>query len=498
MQQIFSNLLHKINFYYFQPFFPGQKKCQYRSYCKLYFSNSLTFVRMEEVGKNIRELEESGIRPLLWKYFLPAFTGVVVNALYNIVDRIFIGRGVDALALSGLSAVFPLMLIIFAFGMLVAIGANVRISINMGKKDYKRAEQVLGNAVTLGIIISALLTFFGYIYRYPLLQMFGAGERALPYALEYFEYILFANVFATIGFILNNACRAEGNPKTAMYSLFISAGTNTVLDPIFIFGFDMGVKGAAIATIISQFVLCIWVIAHFYSRRSALKLHFANLRLNGRIIYHIITIGFAPFSMQLSASAVQAVLNTQLIRYGGELAVGAMGIINSVAQLMVMSIVAINMASQPIIGFNFGAHHYKRVRETLLICIKAATLIAIGGFLINQFFPGTIVRIFNNDSPELYQIGKDGLRKFTVLFPVIGFQIITGNYYQSIGKAGISAFLSLLRQVIVLIPILYTLPSFMGLDGIWYANPLSDLIAASISALFLVRALRNLKKKITA
>ena len=167
------------------------------------------------------------IKRLLWKYFLPAFTGVVVNALYNIVDRIFIGRGVDALALSGLSAVFPLMLIIFAFGMLVAIGANVRISINMGKKDYKRAEWVLGNAVTLGIIISALLTLFGYIYRYPLLKMFGAGQGALPYALEYFEYILFANVFATIGFILNNACRAEGNPKIAMYSLFISAGTNT-------------------------------------------------------------------------------------------------------------------------------------------------------------------------------------------------------------------------------------------------------------------------------
>ncbi|MCX4290519.1 MAG: MATE family efflux transporter, partial [Odoribacter sp.] len=240
---------------------------------------------MNELHKNIKELEELDIRSLLWKYFLPAFTGVVVNALYNIVDRIFIGRGVDALALSGLSAVFPLMLIIFAFGMLVAIGANVRISINMGKKDYKQAEQVLGNAVTLGIIISALLTLFGYIYRYPLLQMFGAGEGAMPYALEYFEYILFANLFATMGFILNNVCRAEGNPKTAMYSLFISAGTNTVLDPILIFGFDMGVKGAAIATIIAQFVLCIWVISHFYSKRSVLKLHLNNLRLNKQIIY---------------------------------------------------------------------------------------------------------------------------------------------------------------------------------------------------------------------
>lgn len=430
------------------------------------------------------------IKRLLWKYFLPAFTGVVVNALYNIVDRIFIGRGVDALALSGLSAVFPLMLIIFAFGMLVAIGANVRISINMGKKDYKRAEWVLGNAVTLGIIISALLTLFGYIYRYPLLKMFGAGQGALPYALEYFEYILFANVFATIGFILNNACRAEGNPKIAMYSLFISAGTNTILD---LFGFDMGVKGAAIATIISQFILCIWVVAHFYSKRSVLKLHLANLKLNGQIIYYILTIGFAPFSMQLAASAVQAVLNTQLIRYGGELAVGAMGIINSVAQLLVMSIIAINMASQPIIGFNFGAKQYARVRDTLITCIWAATSIAIGGFLLTQLFPGAIVRIFNNDNPELFELGRKGLRIFTLFFPIVGFQIITGNYYQSIGKAGIAAFLSLLRQVIILIPMLYILPPFTQLEGVWFANPISDLLAGIISALFLVKALKKLK-----
>ena len=434
---------------------------------------------MNELHKNIKELEELDIRSLLWKYFLPAFTGVVVNALYNIVDRIFIGRGVDALALSGLSAVFPLMLIIFAFGMLVAIGANVRISINMGKKDYKQAEQVLGNAVTLGIIISALLTLFGYIYRYPLLQMFGAGEGAMPYALEYFEYILFANLFATMGFILNNICRAEGNPKTAMYSLFISAGTNTVLDPILIFGFDMGVKGAAIATIIAQFVLCIWVISHFYSKRSVLKLHLNNLRLNKQIIYHIITIGFAPFSMQLAASGVQAVLNTQLIRYGGELAVGAMGIINSIAQLLVMSIIAINIASQPIIGFNYGAQNLCRVRKTLITCLKAATLIAIAGFAVTQLFPGTIVRIFNTDSPELFELGKEGLRKFTLLFPLVGFQIITGSYYQSIGKAGIAAFLSLLRQVIVLIPVLFILPEFTGLNGVWFANPLSDIISAA-------------------
>ncbi len=445
--------------------------------------------------KNIKELEELDIKLLLWKYFLPAFTGVVVNALYNIVDRIFIGRGVDALALSGLSAVFPLMLIIFAFGTLVAIGANVRISINMGKQEYKRAEWVLGNAITLGIIISILLTLFGHIYRYPLLTLFGAGEKAMPYALEYFEYILFANVFGTLGFILNNACRAEGNPKIAMYSLFISAGTNTLLDAIFIIGLDMGVKGAAIATIIAQFVLCIWVICHFISKRSVLKLHLSNLRPNRQIIYNILTIGFAPFSMQMAASAVQAVLNTRLIQYGGELAVGAMGIINSIAQLLVMSIIAINIASQPIIGFNYGAQHWLRVRKTLILCLYSATIVATLGCIITQLFPDAIVRIFNTDNPELLELGKEGLRKFTILFPLIGFQIITGSYYQSIGKAGIAAFLSLLRQVIILIPIIYILPLYMGLDGVWLANPLSDLIAAIITAVFLVYVLKQLNKK---
>ena len=451
---------------------------------------------MEKHNKNIQELESMDIKKLLWKYFLPAFTGVIVNALYNIVDRIFIGRGVDALALSGLSAVFPLMLIIFAFSMLVAVGANVRISINLGKKDTKRAELVLGNAVSLSIIISLLITIFGYIYRLPLLKVFGAGERALPYALEYFEYILFANVFATLGFVLNNACRAEGNPKIAMYSLFISAGTNAVLDPIFIFGFDMGVKGAAIATIISQFVLCIWVLLHFQSKRSVLKLHWANLKLNLQIIYNIITIGFAPFSMQMAASAVQAVLNTQLIRYGGELAVGAMGIVNSVAQLLLMSVIAINMASQPVVGFNFGANNFKRVRETLITSIKAATLISVIGFMLVQFLPGPIVRLFNNDNQELIDLGISGLRKFMLVLPLVGFQIITGNYYQSIGKAGVAAFLSLLRQVIVLIPILFILPPYFGLQGVWYANPLSDTISAGITGIFLYLAFKKLNKQL--
>lgn len=452
---------------------------------------------MDRHNNNVKELESLGIKSLLWKYFLPALTGVVVNALYNIVDRIFIGRGVDAMALSGLSAAFPLILIIFAFAMLIAMGASVRISINMGKKDFTKAERVLGNAFTLSILISIILTIIGYIYRVPLLKMFGAGAGSLNYATEYFTYIIFGSIFMVTGFVLNNAARAEGNAKTAMYSLFISAGTNTILDPILIFGFDMGVQGAAIATVISQFVLCIWVVLHFRGKRSVIKLRVPNLKLDPKIIYYILAIGFAPFSMQLAASAVQAVLNTQLIQYGGELAVGAMGIVNSVAQLLIMSIIAINMASQPIVSFNFGARNFVRVKETLKTCVWAATLVSIGGWAIVELFPGTIVQLFNTDNPELLRIGRHGLQIFMCTLPLIGFQIVVGNFYQCIGKAGIAAFLSLLRQVIILIPVLLILPDFMGLEGVWLANPISDILAACITGVFLFKAFRILKKEVT-
>lgn len=440
--------------------------------------------------KHIGELESMPIKKLLWRYFLPALSGVVVNALYNIVDRIFIGQGVDALALSGLSATFPLMLITFAFAMLIAMGSNVRISINLGKKEFSRAEQILGTAVVAITIISIILTIFGYIYRIPLLELFGAGQESISYANEYFSYIIFGTLFMGVGFVLNNAARAEGNAKTAMYSLFISAGTNIILDPIFIFGFNMGVKGAAIATIISQFVLCIWVFIHFTGQRSLIKLRLQHLRLNLTIVGTILAIGFAPFSMQLAASAVQAVLNTQLNYYGGDLAVGAMGIINSIAQLIVMSIIAINMASQPIVSFNYGANNGARVRETLKTAIVFASIISFIGYMIVMFFPTEIVYLFNRSNENLIQLGTQGLRLFFAVLPLIGFQIIVGNFYQAIGRAKIAALLSLLRQVIILIPVLLTLPQFWGLTGVWIASPISDTISAIITLVYTYKAFR--------
>lgn len=453
---------------------------------------------MDINSRNVEALENTSVKSLLWKYFLPAFTGVVINSMYNVVDRIFIGQGVGAIALSGLSAVFPIMLIMMAFGMLIGIGAGVRISINLGKKDFGRAEWVLGNSFVLMIIVSAIITIIGFAIKDPLLRMFGVGDDTMFVANEYLNIILYGSVFSVVGFSLNNLIRSEGNANIAMYSMLISAGTNIILDPIFIFVLDMGVAGAAWATIISQFILCIWVIQHFRGSKSVIKLRAVNFKLNWQIVFYILTIGFAPFSMQLAGSFVHALYNVQLVEYSNDIAIAAMGVINSVAMLIVMTVVAINMAAQPIFGFNYGAQNYDRVKECLILCMKAATGIVIIGFLGVQFFPEMIVKAFNNSNDELLEVGAYGLRIILIALPVVGFQVIVGNYFQSIGKAGISVLLTLMRQVILLIPLLFILPNFMGLTGVWLASPIADVGSAMVSATFLIREIRKLNRMIGA
>ena len=451
---------------------------------------------METQHDNIKLLADAPIRKVLWKFFVPAFTGVVVNSLYNIVDRIFVGQGVGAMALTGLSVVFPIMVIMMAFSMLIGVGAGVRISIHLGKKQYDQAERVLGNAFILLLIISVLMSGFGFLIKDPLLRMFGAGADTIDYANQYLNIILLGVTFNMVGFSLNNLIRSEGNAKIAMYSMLISAGLNIILDPIFIFALGMGVKGAAWATIISQFILCIWVIRHFRSENSVIKLKSKFFTIKWGVVVSIISIGFSSFSMQFAASIVHGLFNVQLIKYGGDLAVGAMGIINSISMLVVMTIVAINMASQPIYGFNFGAGNFVRVRQTLFLSLKAAVLISIGGFLVMELFPGLIIKAFNSSDPELLKIGKTGLRIFMLALPVVGFQIIAGNFFQSTGKAAVSAFISLLRQFIVLIPILLILPPFWGLTGVWVSAPISDFIAGIISFSFLFREIKRLNRTI--
>ncbi len=434
-----------------------------------------------------KELGETNISRLMLKYFIPSFIGVFVNALYNIVDRIFIGQGVGAIALSGISAIFPVMLIMMAFGMLIGIGASVLVSINMGRRDMNKAEHVLGNSFILMIAVSALITLIGFLIKGPMLRMFGTTAETFEYANDYLNIILVGAVFQVVGFSLNNVIRSEGNARIAMYSMLISAGTNIVLDPIFIFGFGMGVKGAAYATVISMMVLTVWVLLHFRSNRSVVKIKPQYFKLDIQIVKEILAIGMAPFFMQIANSVVQGLINTKLIRFGGDLAVGAMGIVNSVLTLIVMSVVAINMASQPIIGFNYGANDHKRVKDTLRIAMIAATIISVGAFTFVQAMPDLIVRFFNAKDPELLEIGRQGLRMGLFALPIIGFQVVVGNFFQSVGKAKIATLLTLLRQVIILIPLLFILPTFYDLDGIWISMPISDFCSALIVAFFITR-----------
>ncbi|TNF40140.1 MAG: MATE family efflux transporter [Bacteroidetes bacterium] len=443
--------------------------------------------------RQVYELEHEKTGKLMWKYFLPAFASMMANALYNVVDRIYIGQGVDALALSGLTVVFPLMIIIMAFGMLVGMGSAVRISLSLGEKDFNRANRVLGNAFFLALLLGLLMMGGGFLVRDWVLQVFGAGAETIQYASDYFTIILLGTPMAMVGFSLNNVIRAEGNPKIAMYSMFISAGLNIVLDPIFIFGLGMGVKGAALATVISHSFLVAWVLMHFRSSRSVTRLTLANIRPSPYIIKYIISIGFAPFAMNIAASIVTAVMNTKFIRYGGDISVAALGIVNSSAMMLVISIISLNMAVQPIIGFNYGAGLFCRVKETILKAIRYATLIAIGGWLMCMLLPGTIVSIFNSDSVELREAGILGLRIYCAMLPVVGFQIIASNYFQAIGKARLAAFLSLLRQIIVLLPLILILPRFWGVAGVWIANPVSDFIAAVISFIYFRREIGKLK-----
>ena len=442
--------------------------------------------------EKVDELRDANIGRLMFKYFIPAFVGVFVNALYNIVDRIFIGQGVSAEALSGISVIFPVMLIMIGFGMLIGIGSGVYVSINLGRNDKERAEQTLGTGFSMMMVVSVLIMAVTYLLKEPILRSFGSTEETFQYANDYLNIILAGTPFMVIGFSMNNIIRSEGNARIAMYSMLISAGTNIVLDPIFIFWLDMGVEGAAYATVISMFLLMVWVLAHFRGNRSVIKLRNRNIRIRWDILTEILAIGMAPFTMQIANSIVQGLINKRLIEFGGDLAVGAMGIVNSVLSLVIMAIVAINMASQPIIGFNYGAKSVARVKEALRLSVISATLIALIAFTFIEAMPGVLVRLFNNDSVELYNISVHGLRLVILALPVVGFQIVASHFFQAIGKAKISMFATLFRQVFSLIPLLFILPGFWGISGIWLAYPISDSLSAMVVAVFLVKEWRRL------
>lgn len=440
-------------------------------------------------------LGEEKIGKLLLKFSIPAIVGMMVNALYNIVDRVYIGRSVGSLGIAGITIGFPIMIIIIAFGMLVGIGATSLISIRLGEQKKDEAEIILANGMVLLILISIIVSILGLTFLNPLLKLFGASNKTLPYAKQYLTIILLGTIFQTIGFGMNNFIRAEGNPKTAMMTMIIGAISNIILDPIFIFGFKLGVSGAAIATVLSQIISTIWVLSYFFSNKSHLKIHIANAKLQIPIVGKILAIGSAPFAMQVAASGVSALLNNQLSYYGGDIAISAMGIINSIVMLILMPIFGINQGVQPIIGYNYGAKKFDRVIKALKLAILAATTIVVIGFIATRVFPEQLISLFDNKDKELIKVGAQGMKIFLSMLPIIGFQIVSSNYFQAVGKPKQAMFLSLSRQVLVLIPALIILPKFFKLKGVWMAGPISDFTSSILTGTFLFLELKKLKEK---
>lgn len=439
---------------------------------------------MDVSHKITYQLEHEKIGTLLLKYAIPAVVGTMVNSLYNIVDRIFIGQGVGALAISGLTLTFPILLFLQAFGMLVGIGSATRISIYLGRKEYKHAEHTLGNALVLIFLVTLLTTLPTFIFMDELLLAFGGSEQTLPFAKEYLYIVIPGNIFPALSFSFNAVMRATGYPKKAMYTMIIGAGLNIVLDAVFIFSFDMGIRGAAIATIISMIVSAAFVMSHFFRKNSLIRFRKNTYRLQWPIVWGIISIGVAPFAMQLAGSLVNVILNHSLKTYGGDLAIGAYGIISSIAMLLVMLIIGIAQGMQPIVGYNYGAGLHKRALETLRLVIITATIITGTGFIFSTFFPEWLVRAFTNE-PEMTAISANGLRLNLLLFLPVGSQIAITQFFQSIGYAWKAIFLSLSRQFLYLVPAILLLAPLMGLDGVWLSGPVSDGGAAITAWLFL-------------
>ena len=434
---------------------------------------------------------------LLLKYSLPAIIGMIVNGLYNVVDRIFIGNipGVGPLAITGLGVTMPIMTVIMAFGMLIGIGTTTNISIKLGQGKKEEAEILIGNAITLAVIVGLIISVLGLTFGNKILSMFGASEGSLPYAKAYINIILLGTVFNLLGLVFNNAIRGDGNPKLSATIMVVGCLTNIVLDALFIMVFNMGIQGAATATIISQCLTAIWGLCYYISGKSNLKFRASSLKLNKTLVGAIFAIGCAPFAMQIAASCVQIICNNSLRTYGGDLAIGAMATINSIITMVGMPIIGISQGAQPIIGFNYGAKKYDRAHKTLKIAATCATIGLFCGWMVVQIVPEPIVSMFNSDE-NLVSISIDGIRKYLSMMPLIGVSIIGSSYFQAIGKAKHSMVLSLLRQVILLVPMMAILPRIFGLNGIWFAQPIADLISCTVTAVLLIREIKSHKVKV--
>ncbi len=438
------------------------------------------------------ELKTEKIGKLLLQYSVPAIIATTAASLYNIIDRIFIGQGVGPLAISGLALTYPLMNITAAFGAMVGVGASAMVSIRLGQHDRKGATQILGNAVMLNIILGIAIALLVLLFLEPILFSLGASKATLPYAKEFMQIILLGNIFTHLYLGLNNIMRASGYPDKAMMTTLITVAVNLILAPIFIFVFRWGIRGAALATVCAQLIGTVSVVLHFSKASSFIHFLPGYIRLNKLIIKDIISIGMSNFLMLISGSIVISIVNLSLRKYGGDFAIGAFGIINSIGNLAVMIVIGFNQGMQPIVGYNFGARQIPRVIRTFKLTIFAGTCVTATGFLLAEIFPKLIASAFTTNG-ELIHLAAIGLRLNLIMFPIVGFQIVTSSFFQSIGKAKISIFLSLTRQVLFFIPALLILPHLLGLNGVWLGAPTADFISSLLTFFVLRWQIRKLE-----
>lgn len=438
------------------------------------------------------ELGTEPIGKLLLKYAVPAIIAMTASSLYNIIDSIFIGHGVGPYAITGLAVTFPFMNLSTAFGAMIGVGGSTIISIFLGQQKHSSAKKVLSNVVGLNVVLGLLFMIFSFIFLDPILYFFGASDVTIGYAREYMQIILLGNVVTHLYLGLNSLLRASGHPKKAMAATFLTVILNTILDPLFIFVFDMGIQGAAWATVLAQIVSLVWLLKIFNNKTEVVHFEGKYISFDKKIIRRALSIGLSPFLMNFAACFVVIIINQSLKKYGGDLAIGAYGIVNRVVFLVIMVVMGLNQGMQPIAGYNFGAGDIGRVRRVLKLTIYAASIITTTGFLIGELLPTFVVSMFTTDS-ELIKLASDGLRLTVIAFPIVGFQMVVSNFFQCIGMAGRAIFFSLSRQVLFLIPGLLIFPTFFESLGVWISMPISDFVASIVAAIMLIDFLRKWK-----
>ena len=438
---------------------------------------------------------ELGTRPvgsLLWQYALPAIVAMTASSLYNIIDRAFIGQMVGPEAIAGLGITFPFMNLSAAFGAAVGVGASTCISVKLGQRDYGTAENLLGNTVTLNLIVGFLFMVVCMVFLDPILRFFGASDATLPYAREFMEIILLGNMVTHMYFGMNAVLRAAGKPRHAMYATLFTVGMNILLVIAFVWWFRWGIRGAAMATITSQTLALCWQMRIFSDKRELLHFKRGIYKLRSQLVKNIIAIGVSPFLMNVTSCVIVIFMNNQFVRYGGDMAVGAYSIANSMAMVFFMFVMGVNQGMQPIVGYNYGAEKYERMMRCLWLAIAAATAILLVGWTLSMLFPRQIARIFTTD-PVLVEMAARGIVLDMLVFPIIASQAVITNFFQCIGKVKISIFLSLSRQLLMLLPLAFLLPLFWDLDGVWYSMPASDTGAFLMTIPFLLWYIRKFK-----